>query len=180
MRRYRDLRLPIAGLVVLATLIAGLLLRSHNSDFTARVEPKSGGVLKQPSGIPLDERFQTAVGLLHTRHYAPAMQSFSEIVASAPWMPEAEVNLAYALLGMERYAEAQLHFERALALNDQQLNAYYGLAITREKQGDLDTALGAMRVYVHLAEENDPHLRKAWAAIWEWETKRQIPQKASE
>ena len=72
------------------------------------------------------------------------------------------------------YAQAQVHFERALALNDRQLNAYYGLAISREKQGDRDSALGAMRVYVHLAEADDPYLRKAWAAIWEWEAARNI------
>ncbi len=181
MSALKDLRLPITGAVIATTLILGILLRGEITDFTARVDHKSGSaVVKSPSTVPLDELFQSAVGLLHTRHYEPAMQSFSEIVKRAPWMPEAEVNLAYALMGMERYADAQLHFERALALNEQQLNAYYGLAISMELQGDLDSALGAMRVYVHLAEKDDTHLRKAWAAIWEWETARSAAHKVSE
>jgi tetratricopeptide (TPR) repeat protein len=176
----RDLRLPITGAVIATTLILGILLQGEITGFAARVEHKSGSVTTTSSTVPLDELFQTAVGLLHTRHYEPAMQTFSEIVKRAPWMPEAEVNLAYALMGMERYAEAQPHFERALALNERQLNAYYGLAISMEQQGDLDSALGAMRVYVHLAEEGDSYLPKAWAAIWEWETARNASHKASE
>ena len=30
-------------------------------------------------------------------------------------------------------------------------------------------AVGAMRTYVHLTKPNDPYLRKAQAALWEWE-----------
>lgn len=179
MKRAKDIRLPIAAVVITMTLILGFLLQDDIGELTARVESEGGDLVDEPTSVPLDDLFQKAVALLHTRHYEPAMLSFSEIIERAPWMPEAEVNMAYALMGMERYAEAQDHFERALELNGNQLNAYYGLAISREKQGDLDSALGAMRVYVHLAEENDPYLRKAWAAIWEWETARKIAQKAS-
>jgi hypothetical protein len=34
---------------------------------------------------------------------------------------------------------------------------------------DVAGALGAMRSYVHLVKDDDPYVRKANAAIWEWE-----------
>ncbi|MEW8187759.1 MAG: tetratricopeptide repeat protein [Candidatus Thiodiazotropha endolucinida] len=168
-----DLRLPIAALVAFATLAVVALIRDEIGEPAAKVEMERGTpqVIEQS---PLDDLFLNAVGLLHTRHFEPAAHSFNKLVALAPWMPEAEVNLAYALMGMGNYAEAQHHFNRALELNDRQLNAYYGLAISLERQGDLDSALGAMRVYVHLAADDDSHRRKAWAAIWEWENTRNI------
>jgi hypothetical protein len=52
-----------------------------------------------------------------------------------------------------------------------QANAYYGLATALEAGGDLEGALGAMRTYVHLEAPDAPFLRKAAAAIWEWETR---------
>lgn len=176
----RDKRVQSAGMVLAATVIIGLILRGEIIEYTARVENMNVTSQSEMSTISFDERFQNAVALLHTRHYESAVRLFREIVAQAPRMPEAEVNLAYALMGMERYDEAQLHFEKALALNEQQLNAYYGLALSRKRQGDLDTALGAMRVYVHLAKEDDPYFRKAWSAIWEWETARRAGEKVSE
>ncbi len=179
MRGSADLRLPIAGAVIAAMLMGGMLLRGAIGDFASRVVDEDGSVERASAPLTLEAQFRTAVGLLHTRHYEPAVQRFGEIVQRAPWMPEAETNLAFALMGLERFSQAQVHFERALALNDRQLNAYYGLAISREKQGDLDSALGAMRVYVHLAEADDPYLRKAWAAIWEWESTKNITTKTA-
>lgn len=176
----RDKRIQSAGMVLAATVVIGFLLRGEITEYTARVENMNVTSQGEKSTISFDERFQNAVALLHTGHYEPAVRLFNKIVIQAPWMPEAEVNLAYALMGMELYEEAELHFERALVLNEQQLNAYYGLAISRERQGDLDTALGAMRVYAHLAKEDDPYLRKAWSAIWEWETARRAGEKVSE
>jgi hypothetical protein len=34
---------------------------------------------------------------------------------------------------------------------------------------DRPMALGAMRTFVHLAQPDDPYLRKARAALWEWQ-----------
>ncbi|MCG7882900.1 MAG: tetratricopeptide repeat protein [Candidatus Thiodiazotropha endolucinida] len=179
MRMSPDLRLPIAALVAIATLTVVALIRDEIGKPAAKVEMER----ETPQAMeqsPLDDLFLNAVGLLHTRHFEPAVHSFNRLVELAPWMPEAEVNLAYALMGMGQYAEAQHHFNHALVLNDRQLNAYYGLAISLEQQGDLDSALGAMRVYVHLAADDDPYRRKAWAAIWEWENTRNVEEKVIE
>ncbi|MEW8026671.1 MAG: tetratricopeptide repeat protein [Candidatus Thiodiazotropha sp.] len=176
----QDLRFPITALVIIAILGVVASIRDEISEPAAKVEAKGGTPQIMEPIDPFDELFRNAVGLLHTRHFKAAASSFSELVKLAPWMPEAEVNLAYALMGMRQYANARHHFKRALELNERQLNAYYGLAISMEQLGDLDSALGAMRVYVHLAMDDDPHLRKAWAAIWEWENARNVGEKVIE
>ncbi|MCG7982944.1 MAG: tetratricopeptide repeat protein [Candidatus Thiodiazotropha lotti] len=168
MRMIQDVRLRITILVMVTTLMATLLIQGENTPSTAKVEMERV-TLDEKEKYPIHDLFLNAVGLLHTRQFQPAARSFSKLIELAPWMPEAEVNLAFALMGLGQYAEAQRHFTRALELNDRQLNAYYGLAISMERQGDLASALGAMRVYVHLASDDDPHRRKAWAAIWEWQ-----------
>jgi hypothetical protein len=64
-------------------------------------------------------------------------------------------------------------------LRPNQVNAYYGLAVALEGLGDTAGALGAMRVYVHRSPPDDPYLRKAQAALWEWEAalaqRREVP-----
>ena len=62
------------------------------------------------------------------------------------------------------------YFATAIELRATQVNAYYGLAVALERGGDLRGALGAMRSYVHLTQADDPHLPKARAALWEWES----------
>jgi tetratricopeptide (TPR) repeat protein len=84
-------------------------------------------------------------------------------------MPEAHVNMGFAMLGVQQYAMARDFFDAAIEINVDQLNAYYGLAMALEALGDVGGALGAMRTYVHLSKSDDPFLRKANAAIWEWE-----------
>ena len=71
---------------------------------------------------------------------------------------------------MQQYLQAQSHFTRAMELNAFQANAYYGLAICLEELGDLEGALGSMRSFIHLAKQDNPFLRKARSALWEWET----------
>jgi len=56
----------------------------------------------------------------------------------------------------------------------------YGLALAWEADGDLEMAMGAMRSYLHLARsESDDHLRRARAALWEWEARLQAARAAA-
>jgi tetratricopeptide (TPR) repeat protein len=91
------------------------------------------------------------------------------VLELAPRMPEAHVNMGFALLGMGRPQAAADFFRSAIDLRPTQANAYYGLALAAEAQGDLPSALGAMRSYLHLSKGDDPYRTKARSAIWEWE-----------
>lgn len=118
----------------------------------------------------VDTRFKQGVIMLHAKQYEFAIAAFHRVLEIAPEMPEAHVNLGFALAGLSRWTEARAFFESATALRPEQANAYYGLAMSFEGQGDLQMAIGAMRTYIHLAPPDDGYRRKAEAALWEWES----------
>ena len=126
-----------------------------------------------PGATPPSElrlRFNQAVVMLHAKQYEHAATALHRVLVLAPQMPEAHVNMGFALLGLQRNAEARAFFDGALALRPEQANAYYGLALAWEAKGDRAMALGAMRSYLHLARHESPqHLARARAALWEWQ-----------
>jgi tetratricopeptide (TPR) repeat protein len=126
-------------------------------------EPRSDGERQ------VAERFQQAIGLLHAKQYGYAITALDAVLIMAPKMPEAYVNMGFAFIGLEEFGPAQGAFEKAIDLKVDQVNAYYGLAIALEGQGQYETALGAMRSYIHLSQPGDPFLAKARSALWEWE-----------
>ena len=115
------------------------------------------------------ERFQQAIALMHAKRYDYAITALDAVLALSPNMPEAYVNMGYAFLELEEFGPARGAFEKALELKLDQVNAYYGLAVAFEGQGEFEGALGAMRTYIHLSQPDDPFLAKARAALWEWE-----------
>lgn len=119
----------------------------------------------------LEQRFQQAVAMLHAKRYEFALPPLHRVIELAPEMPEAYVNMGFALIGLERYETARDFFQTAIDLRPYQGNAYWGLAVALENIGDISGALGAMRTYIHLAEPNDPYVRRARSALWEWEYK---------
>lgn len=158
----RDRR-PLGAALTLALVLAGggWLARSGAPGRTAG----EGGSLPQ--------RFDAAVQLLQAGQHAQAVQAWHQVLVMAPRLVEAHVNMGYALLGLGRVAEARAFFDSATALQPEQANAYYGLALAWEAAGDLPMAMGAMRSYLHLARHERPeHLRRARAALWEWEQAR--------
>lgn len=117
------------------------------------------------------QRFVQGVMMLHAKQYEHAVTAFHRVLELSPDLPEAHVNMGFALMGLERYAAARDFFQGALALRKDQLNAYYGLAEALEALDDLPGAIGAMRTYVHLAPRDEPFRRKAEAALWEWQAR---------
>lgn len=151
------------GLVLFAAIVAAaailLAVPTDRAPASART--------KAPSEI--DERFAQSVVMLHAKQYEPAVAALHRVLELAPRMPEAHVNMGFALLGMGKAAAAGDFFRSAIELRSTQANAYYGLALASEAQRDLPAALGAMRTYLHLSKADDPHRTRARSAIWEWE-----------
>tara|TARA_R110001592_G_scaffold291131_2_gene560404 strand:+ start:943 stop:1527 length:585 start_codon:yes stop_codon:yes gene_type:complete len=126
-------------------------------------------VLEQDEHSQLPLCFNQAAALLHAKKYKLALPAFVEILSVAPKMPEAHVNMGFTLVGLEQYLAAKDFFITAIELKPEQANAYYGLSLTYEGAGDYKGAVGAMRTYIHRTYNNDPYLKKARAALWEWE-----------
>ena len=172
-----DRRLGIFGVLAAAVFATGAAIHWLQSgpiatETTAKVSA-GGGPGPGPMQAPrVHAAFQQAVARLHTKQFAGAVAAWEEVLELTPEMPEAHVNLGFSLIGVDDWARARDSFERALELRPGQENAYYGLALCHERQGDLDLALGAMRVFVHLAGPESPYARRAMAAIWEWDAAR--------
>jgi tetratricopeptide (TPR) repeat protein len=140
-----------------------------------RADPRSAPAAHaaEARGDEVRVRFEQAVVMLHARQYEHAVTALHRVIELDPDLPEAHVNMGYAMLGLERYKAAVDFFEEATARRPGQANAYYGLAVALEAQGDLGGALGAMRTFVHLSPPEDPFVRKARAALWEWQAARE-------
>lgn len=134
----------------------------------AKADPR--GHAKQFRLNQIEERFQQALAMLHAKQYDFAIKALHRVIELAPKMPEAYVNMGYALIGKEDFKAAADFFNAAIELKPYQANAYWGLAISMEQLGELEAALGAMRTFIHLSPPNDPFLRKARSALWEWES----------
>lgn len=158
-----------AALLTLATvLLAGLAL-----DRREPTPPPAAATATPPHERDVRRGFNAAVVMLHAKQYEHAATALHRVLQLAPTMPEAHVNMGFALLGLRRLREARSFFESATALRPGQANAYYGLALAAEAEGDIALATGAMRSYLHLARgEDEAHLARARAALWEWEARR--------
>lgn len=159
----------VAALVISLSLLGGWLL---SESLTSQ---PSQSIPSQDTRELIDQYFAEALEHMHNKHYHQAVDSWQKLLLLNDRMPEAHVNLGFTLYELGRFHAARDHFLIASDLNAYQANAYYGLAICSEQLGDIPVALGAMRSFVHLAEPDDPFVRKARAAIWEWESRRPSP-----
>jgi len=178
MHRRRDLRFAAIGATLLAVFAFGMVLTLREAPQQASAPQPAAGAQGDPAGHArakrgeeIDARFRQGVIMLHARQYEHSVVALHRVLELAPEMPEAHVNLGFAMLGLKRYAEARDFFNGAMALRARQTNAYWGLAVALEALGDLEGALGAMRSFVHLSAPDAPFVRKAQAAIWEWEAR---------
>ena len=146
--------------------------QSSSVDFFPQDSGQPQQVSQQDGKPPgeLEVRFQQAVVMLHAGQYEDAVTALHRVLELSPRLPEAYVNMGFALFALERYKTAREFFEAATDIRPYQGNAYWGIAISLEKLGDLEGALGAMRTYIHLAPPNDPYVTRARSALWEWET----------
>lgn len=171
-------RRRVAVLLSLGAIVGGGLLLRPGLQGAAPSVPVDARAPTPPRAhsAEVQRRFDEAVVMLHARRFDDAATALHRVLALAPTLPDAHVNMGYALLGLRRVSAARGFFESALALEPGQANAYYGLALTWEADGDLAMATGAMRTYLHLARTERPeHLRRARAALWEWEQAASAP-----
>jgi tetratricopeptide (TPR) repeat protein len=108
-------------------------------------------------------RFEQGVAMMQMRQYDFAVQAFHRVLELNPTLSEAHVNMGFALYERGDLADAQRFFEGAIALNKNQTNAYYGLAIAANAQKNFGVAVGAMRAWLHLTPADDPFRAKGEA-----------------
>ncbi|MBX9634885.1 MAG: tetratricopeptide repeat protein [Magnetospirillum sp.] len=124
---------------------------------------------EKPGDPTFARLFEEGVGFMREGRVHEAVVVFEAARKRQPKVPEVSVNLGFAHLAAKNFPAAEREFEQALIVSPQQANAYYGLALALEQQGDVELALGAMRTFLHLEKTETPFTRKGSAAIWEWE-----------
>lgn len=165
--------IALAGVLACVALVGATLRHSPTpaaSPAPDRPAVIDNGVRDRSHEAGVRWYFERGVALLHARRFDYAAVAFHQVLRLAPRLPEAHANMGFSLLGQKRPGAARDFFLAALALNPGQVNAYYGLAEASESLGDMPAALGAMRSFVHLARPDDPFVRKARAALWEWQS----------
>jgi tetratricopeptide (TPR) repeat protein len=136
---------------------------------------------KDPAGYQRWQRDKQAKALLKQAALAMSAKRFDEAIATLnsglPVLkerPEAYLSMGNALLGKRDFATARDFMKAAIDRDPMFADAYFGYATASEALGELDSALGAMRTYLHTEKNRDPYRLKvaqARAAIWEWEAK---------
>jgi len=177
-RRKKTRYLKIYLLLLAAIVISGWLLNTWMTK--PHTLPLSEKTTERPANWELDRLFTRAVQHMQSGEHEQALTLWHRLLLINPAIPEVKANMGFSLYEMGRFSAAQDSFISAMEQNAFQANAYYGLAITSEKMGDLVGALGAMRSYIHLAgnSENQRFVRRARSALWEWES--QLAAKAAE
>lgn len=170
----------IIGLT-LAITILGLTLsyapewitEGHVRDFSQQAsKPTYQTVIDTKSVVPrnseLDQAFKNAVILMQNNHYEQSLPFWHKVLRINNSLPEVHANLGFVMLKLKRFEEADKSFNVALELKADQANAYWGLAEVYEAKKMLPEAIGAMRTYLHLSD-NEDFKTKARSAMWEWQ-----------
>jgi tetratricopeptide (TPR) repeat protein len=166
-RPRRSLNLP--PLIIAGILLAEVVIVHSVDHWVLRkgLSPAHAHALHKLRG-EIDARFGQGVLMLHAKQYEHALTAFHRVLQLNPRMPEAHVNMGFALLGLERYKEAGDFFTGALALRPEQTNAYYGLALAAWGGGDRQEAMHAMYHYVSYSDPSDPYRAKAEEMLLAW------------
>ena len=178
MTRRADKRRTVIPLALGLTLLGGTLLSvylSHDDvetvDVTAVATAEAHEFLEDEKARQAHQSFQQGVAMLQVGQFDYAITSLHEVLAVYPALPEAHVNMGYALLGAGEPAAAADFFNSATDLRPSLHNAYYGLALAERENGNDKAALAAMQAYTHLAAEDERHLPRAKEMIWELQAK---------
>lgn len=111
---------------------------------------------------------------LAAKRFKEAIRPLEQLIALAPGDAQAHMLMGLALEGANNFELARRYYEAAIDRDLLMADAYFGYATTSEALGDLESALGAMRSFLHVQKDNDPYrmrVAQARSAIWEWESK---------
>lgn len=169
MNRRIDKRLVLIPVAVAVTALGGLLINMNMMDRTSETlaTASTHAMLGDEQARRAHQSFQQAVAMLQAEEFDYAVTALHDVLSIYPALPEAHVNMGYALLGLGDSRAAADFFNSASDLRPSLYNAYYGLGLAERQNGNDKAALAAMQAFAHLAAENDRHLPSAQEFIWE-------------
>ena len=141
-RHANESAISSISVVMVAVLAISMMQLGHHLNVTGRQHasahgmtvnlfPQQAGQSQQvaqknaPQPSEVEVRFQQAVYMLHAGHYDDAITALHRVIELSPRMPEAYVNMGFALLGMKKYKAAADFFNTAIEIRPYQGNAYW-------------------------------------------------------
>ncbi len=161
------------NMLITVVLVVAIVTSGFTIDYFMNMAVVKVSQPKKEKTLQIDTYFNRAIEHMKRKRYKQAVTQWQQLLLVNSTMPEAHVNLGFSYFETGEYKKAMMSFQRAMDLNPYQTNAYYGLAICYEKLGDLRAASGSMRSYIHLSKKDDPFVRKAQSALWEWQAQQQ-------
>lgn len=145
---------------------------------TTEAVAKEETVESGPEGAGLDVqkkvlRKQARMNLA-AKDFRNAIPPLEKLIELSPADAKAHMLMGLALEGSGKYDLARAYYEAAIDRDLKLADAYFGYATTSEAMGDLESALGGMRSFLHVQRDADPfrlRVAQARSAIWEWESK---------
>lgn len=133
----------------------------------------------QADGNPSAQRAKEVAALLRAAEKSIREKRYDDAIAILdragpldPQYPPTYLTMGHALAGKKNYAQARRYYEAAINFDPTYADAYFAHAAASEQLGDLETALGGMRSFLHTVKNPDPYrlqVAQARSAIWEWE-----------
>ncbi len=164
-----------------APVVGQRLLKTEGDDadepaLLAPADPRRDpvGHVSEKQTQEAEYRFNQASRAIARGNAAEAVILLHRVLQLKPKMPEAHVNMGFALVQQQKYKTALDFFESALALNPEQANAYYGLGAAYDGLGELELAMSAMNSFIHVVKPDDPshgYANRARSALWELEAR---------
>lgn len=111
---------------------------------------------------------------LAAKDFFGAIKPLEEWIALDVAAAKPHLLMGLALEGAGNPELARKYYEAAIDRDPWLADAYFGYATSSESLGDLESALGGMRAFLHLQRDADPYrlrVAQARSAIWEWEAK---------
>lgn len=111
---------------------------------------------------------------LAEKKFIAAIQPLDTLIKMAPDAAQPYLFMGLALEGAGNFELARKYYEAAIDRDPMMADAYFGFATSSESLGDLESALGGMRSFLHVQKDDDPYrlrVTQARSAIWEWESK---------
>ena len=122
----------------------------------------------------LEQALKQADALIAEKKYDHAIRTINRVRPLAGNSAQAYRLVGRALMGRGDPATARDFFAKAIDLNPRFAQAYFDHASASEGLGDLESAIGGMRSFLHIVKNPDPfrlQVAQARSAIWEWEAK---------
>lgn len=172
MSRRVDRRLVAIPVAVIVIAVGGYAINvaqheAEDASTGTRGMIAAHAMMDDASARRAHQSFQQAVAMLQAGEFEFAVTALHDVLAVYPALPEAHVNMGYALLGLGEADAAADFFDSASTLRPSLHNAYYGLALAEIELDNKKSALAAMQAFAHRAAPDDRHLPRAQEIIWE-------------